>query len=78
MRAFREVFEPAGRNAAVVGAGGGARAIAWGLKHAGRTVSVFNRNEAAGRASPLADGRRIRPARQRPWRRCRKRRSRSI
>ncbi|MBK8177055.1 MAG: shikimate dehydrogenase [Rhodospirillales bacterium] len=56
LRAFREVFEPAGRTAAVVGAGGGARAIAWGLKHAGCTVSVFNRNEAAGRALALQMG----------------------
>jgi shikimate dehydrogenase len=48
--AVREVMELAGVSAAVVGAGGGARAIAWGLLQAGARVTLFNRGEANGRA----------------------------
>lgn len=51
--AVREAMEPTGTETAVVGAGGGARAIAWGLVRAGARVTLFNRSEAAGRM--LAD-----------------------
>jgi shikimate dehydrogenase len=48
--AFREAgLEPAGLRAAVVGAGGGGRAITYGLVRAGARVSVFNRDGARGR-----------------------------
>lgn len=50
VRAFETVRPVAGVRAAVVGAGGGARAIAFGLVRAGARVAVFNRTEASGRA----------------------------
>jgi shikimate dehydrogenase len=49
VRAFNEVTELNGKNAAVIGAGGGARAIVYGLKRAGAAVTVFNRTEEHGR-----------------------------
>lgn len=48
--AVGEVMNIAGVSAAVIGAGGGARAIAWGLLQAGAQVTLFNRSEANGRA----------------------------
>jgi shikimate dehydrogenase len=54
LRAIREQIEPRGASAAVVGAGGGARAIAYGLAREGCHVTVFNRSDASGRA--LAEG----------------------
>ena len=48
VRAFERVRPLAGLRAAVVGAGGGARAIVYGLKHRGARVSVFNRTAAHG------------------------------
>jgi shikimate dehydrogenase len=48
--ALREVIEPADRRAAVVGAGGGARAIAYGLSRAGAQVTLFNRGRDRGEA----------------------------
>jgi len=56
VRAVEEVTSPAGTRVAVVGAGGGARSIAWGLARAGARVSVFNRGETAGRALAEAFG----------------------
>lgn len=53
LAAVRELMEPAGTSAAVIGAGGGARAIAWGLLRAGAEVTLFNRGERTGRS--LAD-----------------------
>ncbi|TVR84246.1 MAG: shikimate dehydrogenase [Rhodospirillales bacterium] len=50
VRAFREKMDLAGKVAAVVGAGGGARAIIYGLNEAGVRVSVFNRSIDNGRA----------------------------
>ena len=50
IRAFQEVVDPRGQRAAVVGAGGGASAIAYGLARAGATVTIFNRSAAAGEA----------------------------
>lgn len=49
LAAIREEMEPAGSHVAVVGAGGGARAIAWGLVRAGARVTLFNRSEANGK-----------------------------
>jgi shikimate dehydrogenase len=49
VRAFNEVTELDGKNAAVIGAGGGARAIVYGLKRAGAAVTIFNRSEDQGR-----------------------------
>lgn len=48
--AVGEVIEIEGVSAAVVGAGGGARAIAWGLSQAGAKVTLFNRSESNGRS----------------------------
>ena len=53
LAAVREVMEPETTRAAVIGAGGGARAIAWGLVRAGADVTLFNRSEHNGRS--LAD-----------------------
>jgi shikimate dehydrogenase len=53
LAAIREIMEPAGTRAAVIGAGGGARAVAWGLLQAGAEVTLFNRGEHSGRT--LAD-----------------------
>jgi shikimate dehydrogenase len=54
--ALREAIEPAGRRAAVVGAGGGARAIAYGLSREGAQVSLFNRGQKRGEALARALG----------------------
>lgn len=53
IRAVEEVADPRGMAVAVVGAGGGARAIAYGLLRAGAAVTIFNRS--AQRGSALAD-----------------------
>ena len=53
LAALREEIEPAGIDAAVIGAGGGARSVAWGLLQAGARVTLFNRDVAKGQA--LAD-----------------------
>jgi shikimate dehydrogenase len=53
MRAISEVGPPAGLRAAVIGAGGGARAIVYGLIREGAGVTVYNRSTHAGQA--LAD-----------------------
>jgi shikimate dehydrogenase len=50
LAALDEAIEPAGCLAAVIGAGGGARAIAHGLIRAGARVVLFNRTEEAGGA----------------------------
>lgn len=49
LAAVREKIEPAGIDAAVIGAGGGARSVAWGLLRAGARVTIFNRDLAKGR-----------------------------
>jgi len=43
-------FEPAGRQALVLGAGGGARAVVYGLARAGCQVTIYNRSVARGEA----------------------------
>lgn len=50
VRAFAEVLPLQGIRAAVIGAGGGARAIVYGLVREGAMVSVFNRSREAGEA----------------------------
>jgi shikimate dehydrogenase len=50
VRAFEECTPLAGRRAAVVGAGGGARSIVYGLVRHGCHVTVYNRSESSGRA----------------------------
>jgi len=50
IRAVEEVADPRGLAAAVVGAGGGARAIAYGLVKAGAAVTLFNRSADRGEA----------------------------
>lgn len=50
VHAFTEALPLPGIRAAVVGAGGGARAIVYGLIREGAAVSVFNRGAAAGEA----------------------------
>ncbi|MGF1640246.1 MAG: shikimate dehydrogenase family protein [Rhodospirillales bacterium] len=56
VRALREVTELAGRRAAVIGAGGGARSIVYGLVREGCRVTVYNRTAARGRALAAALG----------------------
>jgi shikimate dehydrogenase len=56
VRAFREQTELAGRTAAVIGAGGGARSIVYGLVREGCRVTVYNRGEDHGRALAEAMG----------------------
>ncbi len=46
-------FDPAGRSAVVLGAGGTARSAVWALREAGSSVSVWNRTPE--RAQALAD-----------------------
>lgn len=48
VRAFQEVTELAGKRIALLGAGGAARAMAYGLREAGAGVTVFNRTAARG------------------------------
>jgi len=48
--ALSEGLDIAGCTAAVVGAGGGARAIAFALVRAGAQVSIYNRGAEAGQA----------------------------
>jgi shikimate dehydrogenase len=59
VRAVGEVMDPAGAAAAVIGAGGGARAVVYGLVRAGATVTLFNRNEAVGESVARALGARF-------------------
>lgn len=58
-RAIGEVIDPAGRHVVLVGAGGGARAIAYGLIAAGARVSIYNRSEERGRSLAAAVGARF-------------------
>ena len=51
VRAFGEVLDVSSARVAVIGAGGGARAIVYGLLREGARVTVFNRGEASGRAT---------------------------
>lgn len=53
LAAFREAIEPKGARAAVIGAGGGARAIAYALVREAARPVLFNRSAERGRA--LAD-----------------------
>jgi shikimate dehydrogenase len=50
VRAFREEIDVSTARAAVVGAGGGARAIVYGLAREGARITVYNRSEENGRA----------------------------
>jgi shikimate dehydrogenase len=51
--ALAEQVDPLGKQAAVIGAGGGARAIAYALTRAGAAVTIYNRTAERGKA--LAD-----------------------
>ncbi len=48
VRALEEVTSLAGQRIALLGAGGAARAIAWGVQRAGGHVTVFNRTASRG------------------------------
>ena len=50
VRAIEEAAALAGQRVALLGAGGAARAIAWGMRQAGAHVTVFNRGAERGRA----------------------------
>ncbi|HYA41131.1 MAG TPA: shikimate dehydrogenase [Syntrophobacteraceae bacterium] len=50
VKALSPVVEISGRNALVLGAGGAARAVAYGLKRAGASVTIANRGIERGRA----------------------------
>jgi len=52
-RALAEVIDPAGRTVLLIGAGGAARAVGFGLIEAGARVLIANRTETRGRE--LAD-----------------------
>ena len=56
VRALGEAIALPGKTAAVVGAGGGARSIVYGLVRERCAVTVFNRSEATGRALAEAMG----------------------
>ncbi len=56
IRSIEEVLDPAGARAVVIGAGGGARSVAYGLRAAGAAVTVFNRSPERGRALAEALG----------------------
>lgn len=53
VRALEEVTSLPGKRIALLGAGGAARAIAWGARRAGASVTIFNRT--AERGQKLAD-----------------------
>jgi hypothetical protein len=50
IKAIKEASSLDGRRVALLGAGGAARAIAWGMRRAGATVTVFNRTAERGQA----------------------------
>ncbi len=50
MEALKEKTPLAGRQAAVLGAGGAARAVAFGIREEGGTVTIFNRGRQRGEA----------------------------
>ena len=50
VRALEEVATLPGKRVALLGAGGAARAIAWGVQRAGASVTVFNRTAERGMA----------------------------
>ncbi|NML15608.1 shikimate dehydrogenase family protein [Azohydromonas caseinilytica] len=50
VRALQEITPLPGQRVALLGAGGAARAIAYGLREAGARVTVFNRTAARGEA----------------------------
>ena len=54
VRALRQVTSLSGKRALVVGAGGSARAVVYGLKREGATVTVTNRTPERGRALAAA------------------------
>ena len=63
-KALVEVAEVKGKDVAIIGAGGAARALGFGLKQAGATITIINRTSARGeklaqdlgcRFSPLAE-----------------------
>ncbi|MCU0839299.1 MAG: shikimate dehydrogenase [Rhodospirillales bacterium] len=55
-RAIGEAIDVSGRAFAVIGAGGGARAIVHGLRQAGARVTLYNRTAASGEAVAAALG----------------------
>ena len=64
VRAFSERLTVRGCRAAVVGAGGGARAIVYGLVREEASVTIFNRSRQTGRGGGAGTRRRLRrPAR---------------
>lgn len=50
VRALEEITALPGRRIALLGAGGAARAIAYGVRNAGATLTVFNRSAERGQA----------------------------
>lgn len=48
MEALKEITELSGKKAVVIGAGGAARAIVYGLKHYGASVVILNRDQEKG------------------------------
>jgi len=50
VRALEEVIDPSGQALALLGAGGAARAVAYGAREAGARVTIFNRSAERGEA----------------------------
>jgi len=61
-RALAEAMDPAGRTVLIIGAGGAARAVGFGLLEAGARVLVTNRTETKGRELAAQLGSRFVPA----------------
>jgi shikimate dehydrogenase len=64
LRALRNHTQIAGRTAVVVGAGGAARAVAFGLRDAGGRVTIVNRSIARGKDLARSVGADFRPLAQ--------------
>ena len=56
LRALRRLVEPSGAQAVVLGAGGAARAVVWGLLQSGAQVAILNRTESKAEALASALG----------------------
>lgn len=64
LRPLRERIDPAGKVAVILGAGGAAMAVAWGLSRAGANVVISSRRERPGRqVAKKVGGRYVSPRR---------------
>ncbi len=68
VRAFREALDVSAARVAVIGAGGGARAIVYGLVREGAHVTLYNRRRGSGASARRAVRGRLSAGRRRRWR----------